>query len=155
MEPLKKSDQSLGSKTLITFFSGSFTFHRSWIVFSDSPYQKLPLKPFHIVPFRNYVPRPYFHVSHARDDWSYQVDTINQNTRSFWLTLNSDTSITTHNCIRNNLRYLNSTMLHEFIKIQALTVECKTIEITIPTCWHRCYHSMSNVGCQRIWTHEL
>ena len=65
MEPLKKSDQSLGSKTLITFFSGSFTFHRSWIVFSDSPYQKLPPKPFHIVPFRSYVPCPYFHVSHA------------------------------------------------------------------------------------------
>ena len=43
----KKSDQSLGSKTLITFFSGSYTFHRSWSVFSDSPYQKLPPKPFH------------------------------------------------------------------------------------------------------------
>ena len=57
MEPVKKSDQSLGSKTLITFFSGSFTFNRPWIVFSDSPYQKL-LKPFPIFRFRSYVRFP-------------------------------------------------------------------------------------------------
>ena len=45
--------------------NGTIWNHRSLIVFSDSPYQKLPPEPFHIVPFRSYVPRPYFHVSHA------------------------------------------------------------------------------------------
>ena len=47
------------------FSTGSGAFRPSWIVFSDSSYQKLPPTPFHIASSRCYVPFPYFHVSHA------------------------------------------------------------------------------------------
>ena len=67
----EKSDQSLGSR----FFTGSCTFQRSWIVFSDSSYQKLPPKPLHSAVTRSYVRLTYFHVSHATLDlfFSYRV----------------------------------------------------------------------------------
>ena len=62
----KKVIKLWGQKLWSRFFIGSGIFHRSWTVFSDSPYQKLPPTPFHIASSRCYVPFPYFHVSHAR-----------------------------------------------------------------------------------------
>ena len=61
----KKVIKLWGQKLWSRFFIGSGIFHRSWTVFSDSPYQKLPSTPFHIASTRCYVPFPYFHVSHA------------------------------------------------------------------------------------------
>jgi len=58
----QKRDQSFDPKLWSLFFTGYSTFQRSWIVFSDSPYQKLPPKPLHStvtrcdVTDRNYVP---------------------------------------------------------------------------------------------------
>ena len=62
----KKVIKLWGQKLWSRFFIGSGIFHRSWTVFSDSPYQKLPPTPFHIASSRCYVPFPYFHVSHAK-----------------------------------------------------------------------------------------
>ena len=52
LESVKKRDQSFWPQTLITFFH---LFQHSWIVFSDSHYQKLPPKQFHGAVTRCYV----------------------------------------------------------------------------------------------------
>ena len=61
----KKVIKLWGQKLWSRFFIGSGIFHRSWTVFSDSPYQKLPPKPLHSAVTRSYERVPYFHVSHA------------------------------------------------------------------------------------------
>ena len=68
-EPDKKVIKVWGQKLWSRFLIGSGILHRSWIFFSDSPYQKLPPTPFHIAYTRCYVPFPYFYVSHANSTW--------------------------------------------------------------------------------------
>jgi len=72
----KKMIKVFDPKLSSLFFICSTTFHRSWIVFSDSLYQKLPRKPFRNATSRSYVRFPNFHVSYPTSKNCYTIHSM-------------------------------------------------------------------------------
>ena len=114
-------------QTLITFFTCSSIFQRSWIVFSDSPYQKIPPKPLHSAVTRCDI-RDTNYVPHARQETPPKISR-----RNFWCNKNfqkkNSAGIFTRSELEIDiLRPQMECLKHqEFIEIDFLAVHCHMV----------------------------